>query len=200
MRRHLVWLATAFALAPRGRGGGTVELDLRPSYYSHSQETGQRVAQYQPEEPAFAPCDSTYQQSGFRYFHSGIQVGNSEDHVHVVQTWGAGANIRPYGEWGIPFRPGATPYGPWGNPQGPWTQPWGAGQSRLPWGGGQGPSGPGQFPSGGWQNPVGPGPNGPWSGGPQPQGQPWNQGPAAPVPGPAAQPAAVPPPPMPPAS
>ncbi|MGA2064681.1 MAG: hypothetical protein ABSG86_06920 [Thermoguttaceae bacterium] len=148
MKRHLLfWLTAAFVLAPRGAAAEPSSWIFRPSCYSHAPDTGQRVAQYQPEEPAWAPYDETYQQSGYRYIRSSIQVGNNEDHVHVVQTWGAGECIRPYGEWQYPFRPGATPYGPWGNPQGPWTLPFDSWQNpsargRSPWGG-QGPGGPG---------------------------------------------------------
>jgi hypothetical protein len=176
MRRHqFLWLAAAVALAPRGAAAESSSWIFRPSCYSHAPDTGERVAQYQPEQPALAPQDGTYQQSGFRYYRSSIQFGEGEDHVHVVQTWGQGQCIRPYGEWEYPFRPGATPYGPWGNPQGPWTPPFGAGQNpaglgRAPWGGGQGFNGPGPNWQGQWLN-------GPWSGPPQPQFQQQGQAP-----------------------
>jgi hypothetical protein len=88
-------------------------------YYTHSPVTGQRVAQYEPERPSIVPSDPTYQESGYR--HQTIQDGN--DRLNLVQTWGAGTAIRPYGEWEYPYRAGATPFGPWGNPQGPWTLP-----------------------------------------------------------------------------
>jgi hypothetical protein len=193
MRRHLVLLAAAFALAPRGAAAEESSWIFRASCYSHSPQTGQRVAQYQPEEPAPAPADDTYQQSGYRYIHSGICVGNSQDHVHVVQTWGQGDSIRPYGEWEYPYRPGATPYGPWGNPQGPWTSPFNSPQN---------PYGAGQFGQAPWQS--APTPVGPWSRGPGPSSSgPWGQGSGAPAWGPgdaaAAQPPvpSVPPPPAP---
>jgi len=92
---------------------------FHPGYYTHSPVTGQRVAQYEPERASIVPTDPTYQESGYR--HQVIQLGN--ENLNIVQTWGAGTAIRPYGEWERPFRPGATPYGPWGNPQGPWTLP-----------------------------------------------------------------------------
>lgn len=79
--------------------------------------------QYQSPPPAVVPTDPTYQESGYRHKRSGIAVRGSFDFRHVVETWGAGEAIRPYGEWLYPFRPGATPFGPWGNPQGPWTLP-----------------------------------------------------------------------------
>lgn len=88
--------------------------------------------------------DPTYMQSGYRHYRSSIRVGGSADHVHVVQTWGLGELIRPYGEWLYPFRAGATPFGPWGNPQGPWTTPFGSWIN--PYGLGQLPNPPWFFP------------------------------------------------------
>jgi hypothetical protein len=99
---------------------------FRPSEYSHDPEMNVRVTQYaQPVTPVFRG-DPNYQQSAYRHNESSIHVGSSSDHMHIVETWGAGEWIRPYGEWEYPFRPGATPYGPWGNPQGPWTTPFGS--------------------------------------------------------------------------
>jgi len=96
---------------------------FRPSRFSHAPQTAERVVQYQPPPPAIVPTDPTYQESGYRHKRSGLAVRGSFDYRHVVETWGAGESIRPYGEWLYPFRPGATPFGPWGNPQGPWTLP-----------------------------------------------------------------------------
>ena len=96
---------------------------FRPSWFSHAHQTGERVVQYQPPPPGIVPTDPTYQESGYRHKRSGLAVRGSFDYRHVVETWGAGEFIRPYGEWLYPFRPGATPFGPWGNPQGPWTLP-----------------------------------------------------------------------------
>ena len=122
-----------------------------PGYYTHSPETGERVAQYEPERPSIVPTDPTYQESGYR--HQIIQ--NGTDVLNLVQTWGAGTGIRPYGEWEYPYRAGATPFGPWGNPQGPWTLPFDSwrnpyGLNRPPYYGprssGYGPDG-----NGAWQ-------------------------------------------------
>jgi hypothetical protein len=129
---------------------------FRPGYYTHSPVTGERVAQYEPERPSIVPTDPTYEESGYR--HTVIQSGN--DRLNIVQTWGAGTAIRPYGEWEYPYRAGATPFGPWGNPQGPWTLPFGAWQNpyalnRLPYRYGPGALG------------YGPGGAGPWQTGPQ---------------------------------
>jgi hypothetical protein len=175
MRRHpCLWLAAAIALAPRGAAAETSSWIFRPSCYSHSPQTGERVAQYQPEEPALAPYDETYQQSGYRYFRSSLQFGQGEDHAHLVQTWGA--PIRPYGEWEYPFRAGATPFGPWGNPQGPWTLPFDSWQNPFALGrlggggqgGWQGGGRPGPWPPGPWAQqqfaPQVPAPGGPMSG------------------------------------
>jgi len=115
---------------------------FEPSYYSHDPETGQRVTQYSPLPNVYAPEDPTYQESGFHYTQEILRGPNgSVDGYHLIQSWGRGDQIRPYGEWEYPYRAGATPYGPWGNPQGPWTLP---------------------FDS--WQNPYGLGrlPNPPW--------------------------------------
>ncbi len=122
-----------------------------PGYYTHSPETGERVAQYEPERPSIVPSDPSYQESGYR--HQVIQ--NGTDVLNLVQTWGAGTAIRPYGEWEYPYRAGATPFGPWGNPQGPWTLPFDSwrnpyGLNRPPY---HGPRSSGYGPDGGeaWQ-------------------------------------------------
>jgi len=125
---------------------------FRPGYYTHSSVTGQRVAQYEPEQPSIVPTDPTYQESGYR--HQLYVAGN--DRLNIVQTWGAGTAIRPYGEWEFPFRAGATPFGPWGNPQGPWTLPFDSwqnpyGWNRLPHGYGPMPPGQGTVGPWGWQ-------------------------------------------------
>ena len=97
---------------------------FRPSYFSHDSDTGKRVDQYEPEQTTYYRDDPTYLESGFRHYQYGIEgPGGTADRLHVVQTWGLGDLIRPYGEWEFPYRAGATPYGPWGNPQGPWTLP-----------------------------------------------------------------------------
>jgi hypothetical protein len=148
-----------------------------PGYYTHSPVTGQRVAQYEPERPSIVPTDPTYQESGYR--HQVIEAGN--DRLNLVQTWGAGTAIRPYGEWEYPFRAGATPFGPWGNPQGPWTLPFDSwrnpyGLTRQP---GYGPRSSGYGPDGvgAWQGE-------PAAGAPQPPPQP-SAAPAPPTAGPA---------------
>jgi hypothetical protein len=97
---------------------------FEPSYFSHNPDTGKRVAQYTPIPHVYRTIDPTYQESGFRYTQQFLRgAGSSFDALHLVQTWGQGDMIRPYGEWKYPYRAGATPYGPWGNPQGPWTMP-----------------------------------------------------------------------------
>ncbi len=141
---------------------GETEWAFKPSYYSHDPGNGQRVAKYADGEKAYASIDN-YRRSGYRHQRIRIRGTNgSTDNIHLVETWGEGENIRPYGEWQRPFRAGATPYGPWGNANGPWTQPfdswvnpYGLGNLRHPpwphwpeypmpyYGSGGGPVGPG---------------------------------------------------------
>jgi hypothetical protein len=178
MSRHLVqsswrflvvFIAVLFAFAPWGAGAEESSWIFLPSHYTHSPVTGLRVAQYQPEEPAVLRSDPTYQESGYRHQESTIGFGSGADHVNVVQTWGLGTSIRPYGEWEYPYRPGATPYGPWGMSQGPgmpgsWQNPMAMGSF---W---QGQYGPGQaFPG---QFPQGQPRQGSWAGGQQQPGPP----------------------------
>lgn len=124
MTRHLGTATLVFLLllAPAD-GRAQAGWIFGPGRYSHAPNTGERVVQYEQPKPAYVPQDPTYMESGYRQKRSGLQVGGSYDYRHVVQTWGEGEYIRPYGEWLYPYREGATPYGPWGNPQGPWTLP-----------------------------------------------------------------------------
>lgn len=143
MRRHLALVVALPTVGFIGITAAEASWIFRPSYYSHQPAGAQRVAQYAPVRTPRVRIDPTYQQSAYRHNRSTIRgADGSVDRLHIVETWGAGEAIRPYGEWERPFRPGATPYGPWGNPQGPWTSPFGAwvnpyGLGRLaypPWG------------------------------------------------------------------
>ena len=176
MRRHLVLAVAVAAIGPAWVTASEPSWIFRASHYTHDPSSGERVAQYAEEAPAYKPDDSTYEQSAYRHSRSSLRVGDSYDYLHIVETWGRGEMIRPYGEWLYPYRAGATPFGPWGNPQGPWTTPFGS-----------------------WVNPYGLGqlPTPPWS--------PWGYAPNrfAPVAPGAAPPASVPPgagPPSPPAA
>ena len=138
MRRHLAFLVV-LAVAPLWHGVAAADWIFSPSYFSHDAKSGERVAQYAPEEVRYAPYDPTFLRSGYRQNRIAIRgASGSVDRLHVVETWGAGEAIRPYGEWQRPFRAGATPYGPWGNPQGPWTSPYGSWEN--PYGLGQIPN------------------------------------------------------------
>ncbi len=114
---------------------------FRPSYYSHDPQTGQRVAQYAQPAPSYSRVGTeNYLQSVYRHNRITLWAGDSVENTHMVETWGQGDRIRPYGEWLFPYRAGATPYGPWGNPQGPWTlpfdswtNPYGLMQRYSPW-------------------------------------------------------------------
>jgi hypothetical protein len=138
MRPHLLLLAALAPAALPCSAPADPAWIFRPSSYTHDPHTGQRVTQYAPKQPAYARVDPTYQQSGYRHDQAILRgADGSADRVHIVETWGAGEAIRPYGEWEYPFRAGATPFGPWGNPAGPWTSPYGSwvnpyGLGRLP--------------------------------------------------------------------
>lgn len=139
MRRHLAFAA---ALAAVGLAAATpAQADswiFRPSSYTHDPVTGERVTQYARPKTPYVRIDPTYEQSAYRHNRSTIRGGASADRLHIVETWGEGESIRPYGEWLYPYREGATPYGPWGNPNGPWTMPFDSwhnpyGLGRLPY-------------------------------------------------------------------
>ena len=139
MRRHLALVValSAIGLVVARRAEATSWI-FRRSSYTHDPATGDQVAQFAPPKTPYVRGDATYRQSAYRHHRSSIRAGGSADRMHVVETWGAGEAIRPYGEWQRPFREGATPYGPWGNPQGPWTTPFGSwknpyGVGRLPY-------------------------------------------------------------------
>ena len=51
---------------------------------------GKPLAPYRPQ--------GDYQRSAYRHEQSVIGKGRSADRLHIVETWGRGAEIRPYGE------------------------------------------------------------------------------------------------------
>jgi hypothetical protein len=156
MRQHL---GLAFALAALGAAGPAAAQSwvFRPAAYSHHPETGLRVAQFAPERVTYYRADDTYLESGYRHMRSALRgADGSYDYQHIVQTWGLGEYIRPYGEWEYPYRAGATPYGPWGNPSGPWT---------LPFDSWMNPYGLGKLPNPPWYPFYGPYGGGPGYGG-----------------------------------
>ncbi len=152
--QHAIFFVLSILVVPAAQASDVSWIFL-PGCYTHSPITGQRVAQYEPERASVVPTDPTYQESGYR--HQLILAGN--DHLNIVQTWGAGTAIRPYGEWERPYRPGATPFGPWVNTQGPWALPYQSwqntyGSNRAPYGYGGSPYGSGPAGAGAW--PIGP--------------------------------------------
>jgi hypothetical protein len=126
MRRHLVLAAAVTAALCGPRTSQADSWIFRPSYYTHDLATGQRVAQFAPVVTPQVAIDPTYQRSGYSHSESTLRVGDSADHTHIVETWGQGASVRPYGEWLYPYRPGATPYNSGWAPREPWTNPPGA--------------------------------------------------------------------------
>jgi len=131
MRRHLFVvlfsvLSALACLAAAESSEASGSWIFRPSEFSHDPAMNARTTRFAGPVTPFFRGDPNYQQSAYRHNESSIRVGRSSDHVHIVETWGAGEWIRPYGEWLYPYRAGATPYGPWGNPQGPWTTPFGS--------------------------------------------------------------------------
>ncbi len=126
MRRHLALAVALAATASLGVRSAEAQWIFLRSSFTHDPATGRRVAQYARPKTPYVRDDGTFRQSAYRHHRSTIRAGGSADRLHVVETWGEGETIRPYGEWQRPFREGATPYGPWGNPRGPWTTPYGA--------------------------------------------------------------------------
>lgn len=112
--RHL--LATALLSAVCAASAAAGDWIYLPSTYSNSPETGQRVTQYAPLPPVYAPQREDYVRSGFRQQRSTIRAGGTLDNYHIVDRWGE--PIRPYGEWLYPNRPYAVPYDYWGPPFG----------------------------------------------------------------------------------
>ena len=111
------------ALAVLPGAAGAADWITAPSYFTHSPQTGERVAQYSPIGPVYVPQRPDYMQSGYRHTRSSLQAGNSIDHLHLVEEWGRPA--RPYGEWRYPYRPYSVPYDAWGPPFGGFGGPFG---------------------------------------------------------------------------
>jgi hypothetical protein len=160
---------------------------FQPSYFTHSPDTGERVTQYAPPAPSYIRSGENYLQSGYRHHTIDIPGPGGNDHMHVVETWGLGDQIRPYGEWLRPYRPGATPYGLWGYPQGR-----GAG-GPTPYGSMPGnPAYPQAYPGPNGANPYGANPYGasPYGAGYGPGVNMGSGGPQSPYPPPYAAPGA----------
>ena len=111
MRRHLGWMVALLAAAHLGAASAEAGWIFRRSSFTHHPATGERVAQFAPKQTPYARNDLTFQQSVFRHHRSTIRVGESADRMHIVESWGGGDRIRPYGEWERPFR--ATDMGTW---------------------------------------------------------------------------------------
>src|SRR5262245_28222943 len=145
MRSTLIVVSLALA-AP----AGAADWITAPSYFTHDPTSGERVCQYSPIGPFYYYIRPDYLKSGYRQYRSTIDLGNSSDNMHIVETWGA--PVRPYEEWRFPFRPFSAPYQDWGPPFGGL----GGGNGLYPYsGGGFGGFGGGfspWFPGGGFPN------------------------------------------------
>lgn len=116
MKTRLLTLAIALAVLASASATQAADWITAPSYFTHSPQTGERVAQYTPIGPVYVPQRPDYLQSGYRHTRSSLQVGQSIDHMHLVEEWGR--PVRPYGEWRYPYRPYSVPYQGWGPPFG----------------------------------------------------------------------------------
>lgn len=86
----------------------------RPSTFTHSATTGQRVAQHTPIVEPQTAITTPLHSSGYTNFRSSINFGQLADNYHRVERWGE--PVRPYGEWRFPYRPFSVPYSQWGPP------------------------------------------------------------------------------------
>lgn len=87
---------------------------VAPSYYTHDQSTGKRVAQYAAIGPVYVYGRSDYADSGFQHYRSTIAFGGSVDNYYRVREWGR--PVRPFGEWLRPYRPYSVPFPLWNSP------------------------------------------------------------------------------------
>lgn len=133
------FLLPALAGATAARPALAADWLTAPSYYTHDSQSGQRVAQYARVGPFFYPQRADFQRSGYRHYRSTLDLGNSSDAMHVVETWGA--PVVPYEQWRFPFRPYSVPYNAWGPPFGGL----GGGTGGYPYSGGGGIGFPGPF-------------------------------------------------------
>lgn len=151
----------ALAIAAAAGQASAADWLLAPSTYTHSPETGERVAQYARVPPVYVQTRPDYLKSGYRHNRSSIYSGDGADNQHIVEQWGR--PVRPYGEWLHPYRPYSVPYQLWGAPFAglglpyqtyPYTPP----QQHGRW---LNPNAGGAF-NGGVATPAAPGPNQPW--------------------------------------
>ena len=91
------------------------------SYYTHDENTMQRVNQYAPDPKVIHTPDPTV--SVYRHQRSTLSVDGSMDQYHKVYR--CGDPVRPYGEWKYPYRPYSVPFSDWayGSPFGHLASP-----------------------------------------------------------------------------
>lgn len=127
--------------------------------YTHDAQ-GNRVDQYAKGIEPEVMERPDFERSGYHHYRSTLQVGNSADNMHVVESWGR--PVRPYEEWRFPFRPYSVPYDAWGQQPPP--------VGIYPMGGGYLPNPYSVLPPGSPFTPSGPGSSGPGPSGPIPSG------------------------------
>ena len=142
MKTRLLILSLVPAVLAGAASARAADWLTAPSYFTHSPQTGERVAQYSPIGPVYVPQRPDYMQSGYRHTRSSLQAGSSIDHLHLVEEWGR--PVRPYGEWRYPYRPYSAPYNVWGPPYGGFGGPF-IGGGGFPFFGG-GAAGGAAFP------------------------------------------------------
>ncbi|MGD9126002.1 MAG: hypothetical protein PVH19_01380 [Planctomycetia bacterium] len=90
MIRHLVIiLAAGCAVAFFCTAADASNWVFRQAQYTHSPTTGERVTQYAPEAPVYAPTDPTYRQSGL--ILQNIRLRNARggiDQILLRERWG----------------------------------------------------------------------------------------------------------------
>ncbi len=130
--RSALPLSTLLGLALLSGITSAADWATAPSYYTHNQSNGQRVSQFAQVGPFYYFQRPDYLKSGYRQYRSTIDLGNSNDNMHIVEQWGAA--VVPYEQWRFPYRPYSVPYQEWGPPFGGL----GGGNGAFPYSGGNG--------------------------------------------------------------
>jgi hypothetical protein len=126
-------LSVLLALAACASASQAADWITAPSFYTHDPYSGERVQQYTQIGPFYTHPRGDFRRSGYRNTRSSIQVGGSADNYHLVEEWGG--DVRPYGEWRLPYRPYSVPHHLWNSPyahnSGPRGQGFGPGAGLI---------------------------------------------------------------------